>query len=65
MSPFDKARYERLLGGLEATEMMLSEVRSENEKLRIDSGYFAKPMLLGVCRTMVFFQGRRAASEIS
>jgi type I restriction enzyme, S subunit len=33
------------LGGLEVTELMLSEVRSDNEKLRIDSGYFAKPML--------------------
>lgn len=31
--------------GLEATELMLSEVRNDNDKLRIDSGYFAKPML--------------------
>jgi hypothetical protein len=46
MSPFDNARYQRMLEGLEATEMMLSEIRVDNDKLRIDSGYFAKPMLL-------------------
>jgi len=57
MSPFDKARYERLLEGLEATEMLLSEVRSENEKLRIDSGYFAKPMLLAERRIRTYASG--------
>ena len=31
--------------GLEITELKLSDVRCENEKLRIDSGYFAKEML--------------------
>ena len=31
--------------GLEITELNLSEVRRENLKLRLDSGYFAKPML--------------------
>lgn len=31
--------------GLEATEIMLSEVRSASDKLRIDSAYFAKAML--------------------
>jgi hypothetical protein len=46
MSPFDNARYQRMLEGLEATEMMLSEIRVDNDKLRIDSGYFAKSMLL-------------------
>ena len=45
MSPFDAARYARLLEGLEVVELRLSEVRQENEKLRLDSGYFAKPML--------------------
>lgn len=45
MSPFDKARYARLLEGLEVTELLLSEVQRENQKLRLDSGYFAKPAL--------------------
>lgn len=45
MSPFDEARYARLLEGLEVTELMLAEIQKDNEKLRIDSGYFAKPML--------------------
>ncbi|ELV7509810.1 MULTISPECIES: restriction endonuclease subunit S [Aeromonas] len=31
--------------GLEITELMLSGLRAENDKLRIDSGYFSKPML--------------------
>ena len=57
MSPFDKARYERLLEGLEATEMMLFDVRSENEKFRIDSGYFAKPMLLAEQRVRAYANG--------
>lgn len=34
-----------MLEGLEVTELLLSEVRDENSKLRIDSGYFSKPML--------------------
>lgn len=34
-----------MLEGLEVSELMLSEVQRENEKLRLDSGYFAKPML--------------------
>jgi type I restriction enzyme, S subunit len=33
------------LEGLEISEIKLSAVREHNEKLRIDSGYFAKPML--------------------
>lgn len=45
MSPFDAARYARLLEGLDVVELMLSEVSRDNEKLRLDSGYFAKPML--------------------
>jgi hypothetical protein len=43
--PFDAARYAGLLEGLEVTEMRLSDVREDNDKLRIDSGYFSKPML--------------------
>lgn len=46
MSPCDAARYARLLEGLEVVELMLSEVGRNNEKLRLDSGYFAKPMLV-------------------
>jgi type I restriction enzyme S subunit len=57
MSPFDKALYERLLEGLEATEMMLSDVRAENDKLRIDSGYFAKPMLAAERRIRTYVNG--------
>ena len=57
MSPFDKALYERLLEGLEATEMMLSDVRAENDKLRIDSGYFAKPMLAAERRIRAYVNG--------
>lgn len=34
-----------MLEGLEITEMLLSEVYNNNEKKRIDSGYFSKPML--------------------
>lgn len=34
-----------MLEGLEVTELRLSEVRRDNEKLRLDSAYFAKPML--------------------
>ena len=31
--------------GLEITELMLSQVKNDNEKLRIDSAFFSKPML--------------------
>ena len=34
-----------MLEGLEITELRLSAVRAHNAKLRVDSGYFAKPML--------------------
>jgi len=52
----------RPLGTFE--EVLLSVVRATfadatPEEIRRDLAY------LGVCRTMVFFQGRRAASEIS
>lgn len=50
-------RYERLLEGLEVTELMLSEVREENDKLRIDSGYFAKPMLAAERRIRAYSGG--------
>lgn len=34
-----------MLEGLEVTEVSLAEVRRESTKLRLDSGYYAKPML--------------------
>jgi hypothetical protein len=50
MSPFDKARYERLLEGLEATEVLLSDVGYDNEVLRIDAEYFGKEVLVAIHR---------------
>lgn len=41
-SPFDAKRYKRLLEGLEITVLGLRAVRLNNDKLRLDSGYFAK-----------------------
>lgn len=40
--PFDAKRYKRLLEGLDITTLTLRDVRHGNDKLRIDSGYFAK-----------------------
>lgn len=40
--PFDAKRYKRLLEGLDAVTLNLSDVQANNEKLRIDSSYFAK-----------------------
>ncbi|HEX7348321.1 MAG TPA: hypothetical protein VF264_01555 [Rhodanobacteraceae bacterium] len=40
--PFDAKRYKRLLEGLDVTALTLRDVRRGNDKLRIDSGYFAK-----------------------
>ncbi|MEW6647067.1 MAG: restriction endonuclease subunit S [Pseudomonadota bacterium] len=42
MSPFDKARYERLLEGLEAVEIWRSELNAE---MRIDAQYFRRRYL--------------------
>jgi type I restriction enzyme M protein len=50
MSPFDKARYERLLEGLEATEVLLSEVAHDNDVLRCDAEYFARDVLAAIHR---------------
>lgn len=47
MSPFDKARYERLLEGLEATEVLLSYAQTNNDVFRVDSNYFQKNYLKG------------------
>jgi type I restriction enzyme S subunit len=40
MSPFDAARYARLLEGLEAAEVRLSSVRTATSTLRFDPEYF-------------------------
>lgn len=42
MSPFDAARYARLLEGLEIAEVSLSYVNANNDILRIDGEYFQK-----------------------
>lgn len=47
MSPFDKARYTRLLEGLEATEVLLSYAQTNNDVFRVDSNYFRKTYLKG------------------
>lgn len=44
--PFDAARFERLLEGLEVTVLSLSAVRHGNDKLRVDSGYYSKLAVL-------------------
>ena len=43
-SPFDKAKYQALLKGLEATEISFSEL-GKNQSFRIDSFYFGKDAL--------------------
>lgn len=45
MSPFDKARYTRLLEGLEVSEVKFSYVLKNDEIFRIDSNYFQKQYL--------------------
>ncbi len=44
--PFDTARYAGLLEGLEATEVLLSDVTTETETKRFDPEYFNKAALL-------------------
>lgn len=46
-----------MLEGLEISEIRLSAVREHNEKLRIDSGYFAKPMLQAEILARSYRQG--------
>lgn len=41
-SPFDGAKYRALLEGLEISILKLSDVLSENQSFRLDSGYFDK-----------------------
>ena len=45
MSPFDAARYARLLEGLEVTEVLASYASANNDVLRIDSEYFQRQYL--------------------
>lgn len=45
MSPFDPARYARLLKGLEVSELTLSELMKRNDVFRIDAEYFGKVAL--------------------
>ena len=48
--PFDEARYKGLLEGLDTTVLKLSEVRSDNDKFRIDDAYFSKAAVLALRR---------------
>jgi type I restriction enzyme M protein len=40
VTPFDAVKYQRLMDGLEAVELNLTDVLEDNELLRIDSEYF-------------------------
>ncbi len=42
---FDADKYQRLMDGLEAVEMKLSEVLVDNENKRLDSEYFKKDLM--------------------
>jgi hypothetical protein len=46
--PFDAARYAGLLEGLEATELLLSEVLPGNDVFRLDADYFGKSVLIAL-----------------
>jgi hypothetical protein len=50
MSPFDKARYDRLLKGLEVTEVLCSEVMGSTETSRIDPEYFNRDAIVAQAR---------------
>ena len=43
--PFDSNKYQRLMDGLEAVELSLSEVNFENEVFRFDAEFFKKKFL--------------------
>ena len=42
MSPFDAEKYKRLLDGLEASEIAMCDLKTDNEKFRIDDEFFLK-----------------------
>ena len=44
-SPFDEAKYNALLKGLEVSEVKFSNLKAENRELRIDAEYFQKEYL--------------------
>ncbi|MBE9141684.1 N-6 DNA methylase [Planktothrix mougeotii] len=46
VTPFDAVKYQRLMDGLEAINLTLSEVLKENDVFRIDNDFFQKEFLL-------------------
>jgi hypothetical protein len=48
--PFDAARYEGLLEGLEIAELKLSEILTDNTVFRFDADYFGKLALAAIRR---------------
>ncbi|MBL4730169.1 MAG: N-6 DNA methylase [Sulfurimonas sp.] len=53
-SPFNEAKYNALLDGLEAVELKLSEVLEDNVTFRFDSEYFQKRYLKLFCNLINF-----------
>lgn len=45
IEPFNKNKYKVLMDGLDATEIMLSELKKDNLSFRIDSDFFGKQVL--------------------
>ncbi|BAZ54167.1 type I restriction modification system, N-6 DNA Methylase [Nostoc sp. NIES-4103] len=46
VTPFDEAKYQQLMDGLEAAEVSFSQVKMNNEAFRYDSEFFKKSYLL-------------------
>ena len=44
-SPFNEHHYNELLEGLEISEVLLSDIKKDNEEFRIDDGYYKKEYL--------------------
>ena len=44
-SPFNEQHYNELLEGLEISEVLLSDIKKDNEEFRIDDGYYKKEYL--------------------
>ena len=44
-SPFNEYHYNELLEGLEISEVLLSDIKKDNEEFRIDDGYYKKEYL--------------------
>lgn len=62
MSPFDAARYTRLLEGLEICEVRLSYALANNDIFRIDSTYFQKQFLAE--ESVIRIKGGRRLGEV-